>query len=120
MPRSRGKGRRARVFTLVNLFSLGPDEPTDQCYLAHYRYKDDAKEALACILRNRGEEPEEGADALFDKLLASGKGYYAYSGGDEDWYFIRHEHVQAEFDPEESPYDVMENEITRRQHEPGT
>jgi hypothetical protein len=90
---TRTGGRKARVYTLVNLFSLGAGEPADQCFVSHYKGKEDAVRAFTGILRSRHEEPAQGGGALFDELLSGGHGYRAFSGSDEDWYFVRHEQV---------------------------
>ena len=115
-PYKRSGGRKARVYTLVNFFSLGSDGPVDQCMVLHYKRKADAVRAFTGILKSRGEEPEPDQDgsALFDELLSGGHGYRAFSGSDEDWYFVRHEVVQSVFDREEVPYDVMEAEHEQR------
>lgn len=96
MPRSKRGGRKARVYTLVNLFSLGDGETVDQCNVSHYRSKEDAVRAFTSLLRSRCEEPAQGGRALFDDLLSRGHGYTAFTGSDEDWYFVRHEQIQCD------------------------
>lgn len=101
-----------KVYTIIDFFSLDGHIEPDQCWVANFADKEDAKSAFESKLNETSAIGSDGKvviDAkgkkstpceLFESLLNSGVCFEFCNGSQYDKWFIRGEEIQTNFDAE--------------------